>query len=661
MKRILAAAAVGLVILLLGLGLALAVAVRAVDYPVARLRPDDRASLVLTDRRGEVLRDVPLRGGGRQSWVTLDRVASPVVTATIASEDHRFFAHGGVDARAIGRAALLAARARRPVSGASTITMQLMRLVEEPARRDARWKLRQVVLALRLERALPKRAILEQYLNRAYYGNGAYGIEAAARRYFGKPAASLSLGEGTLLAVLPRAPVGYDPVRHLDRALARRQHVLDLMVARGLLSQGERTRALAEPLALRLEDPAREAPHFVDWVLAQLPPERRARGGVVRTTLDLGLQRQLEERVRQHLAARRGSGVRDAGVVVLDPRTGAVRAMVGSGSYDDPAAGQVNITTTPRHPGSALKPFIYALALEAGDTPATVAADIGDVPSSAYALTRAVKEHGPARYREALAGSYNLAAVHVLERVGVPALLERLRQGGLTPLEGTASDYGLSLALGSGKVRLVDLAAAYGFLVNGGAVVRATGLADDATPRPVRLFSPQVSWLVMDMLADADARRAVFGAELPLDLPFRVAAKTGTSSGFADTVAIGATREAIVAAWGGDFAGAGTRGTLAMWSAGPLVRAGLLAVADGAPLTLPEPPAGIVTRPVCRLSGMAPHPFCPTKLEHFIGGTEPGARCPWHRLDRGRLTTDLPPDFGRWAREHRAGPPAARP
>jgi penicillin-binding protein 1C len=619
-------------------------------YPVAKLRPGESTGLQVVDRSGALLRELPLRGGGRQSWVTLDQIRGTVVSATVASEDHRFFQHRGVDPYGVVRAALLAVKSRRIVSGASTITMQLVRLVE-PHPRTFTWKVREALTAARLERVLTKEQILEQYLNRAYYGNGAFGVEAAARAYFGKPASALSLGEATFLAVLPRAPRGYDPRRHLARALERRRYVVGLLEERGLVTAEERRRAVGEPLRFRDEPGTWEAPHFVDWVLAGLPDETRQRGGVLRTSLDLELQHRLERAVRAHLAERGDSGLRQAGVVAVDPRTGEVLAMVGSRDYHDPAGGQVNITTTPRHPGSALKPFVYALALERGDTAATVAYDVVDVPSD-YVVDRPVKEHGPARYRESLAGSYNLAAVHVLERVGVAPTLERLRAAGLGPLEGTASDYGLSLALGSGKVRLVDLAAAYGFLVNDGLVAPPTGLAG-VTARPRPLFDAEASWLTMDMLADPSARRSVFGAELPLDLPFRVAAKTGTSAGFSDTVAVGATREVVVAAWAGDFEGKGTRGTLAMWSAAPLVRAGLLAAADRGPLTLPARPAAIVSRPVCALSGLAPGGACPVKHEHFRRGTEPTTPCTWHRRSGNGVRVVYPPELTKWAR--RAG------
>jgi penicillin-binding protein 1C len=348
----------------------------------------------------------------------------------------------------------------------------------------------------------------------------------------------------------------------------------------------------------------------------------------VRTTLDLRLQRRLELAVAAQARALPAGG--QAGAVVVDPATGGVLAMVGSIDHGGGDAGQVNITTTPRHPGSTLKPFLYALALEAGDSPATLADDsLAALPG--YHPRRPPREHGPTRYREALAGSLNLAAIDVVDRVGVPALLERLRRAGLGPLPGSANEYGRDLALGAGRVRLVDLAAAYGFLVQGGRVHAAHGLAG-MSAHSEQLFTAQVSYLVLDMLADAGARRAVFGAELPLDLPFPVAAKTGTSSGFADTLTVAATREAVVAAWVGAFDGSGTKGRLAMWSAAPLARAALLAVRDqrDRPLTLPAPPSGIVGATVCRLTGKLPGAGCPIKYERFAAGHTPSEPCTGH-------------------------------
>jgi penicillin-binding protein 1C len=307
--------------------------------------------------------------------------------------------------------------------------------------------------------------------------------------------------------------------------------------------------------------------------------------------------------------------------------------MVGSADHGGADAGQVNIATAPRHPGSTLKPFVYALAIEAGAHPASIADDSWDaVPG--YRPPPPMRERGPHRYREALAGSFNLAAIDVLAGVGVAPLLERLRLARLGPLAGSSGDYGLDLALGSARVRLVDLAAAYAFLVNGGRVFRARAVDGGGDPG-VALFDPVTSWLVMDMLADPAARRSAFGAELPLDLPFPVAAKTGTSSGFADTYTVAATREVVVAAWAGAFDGSGTRGHLAMWSAAPLARAALLAAADGhgGHLTLPPAPPGVMTADVCAVTGLRPTPSCPHKREHFAAARgAPATACGGHGL-----------------------------
>ncbi|HWN71577.1 MAG TPA: transglycosylase domain-containing protein, partial [Haliangium sp.] len=522
----------------------LAIAVLGWSYPVADLAPERGGPLLVMDRHGRLLRSVPgpAHRPGRAAWVPLERVPSHALLAAIASEDRRFYEHPGVDIVGLARAAWLDVRAGRVAYGGSTITMQLVRMIDpDLQRRSVAGKIAQIVQALRLERAVDKRFILEQYLNRAYYGNGAYGIEAAARLYFDKPAASLSAGEATLLAVIPRAPTGYDPVRRLDAALRRREHVLGLLRAHGWMSAAEIERALAQPLAPALHRPGFRAPHFVEMVIQSLPEEVRARGGVVRTTLDAGLQQALEHRVREHVAGLAHRRLQQAGVLVLDTQGGQVLASVGSVGLDAPD-GHVDVVTRRRHPGSALKPFVYALAIERGDSPATITYDIHEVPSAYRVVTLTQPERGPVTYREALAGSYNLAAVHVLEKVGVPALMDVLKRAGAAALDGDAADYGLRLALGSAKVRLIDLASAYGFLARGGRV-RSPIFVFDVTsddgrvwqpPRPIEraVFSPETSWLVMDMLADPVARRRVFGRELPLDLPFPVAAKTGTARGF---------------------------------------------------------------------------------------------------------------------------------
>jgi penicillin-binding protein 1C len=644
-----------------------AAVVRAGSFPRARLEPRAAASVTVLDREGTILRQRVAEVGGRERWVPLARISPHLVSATLAAEDHRFWSHGGVDAWGVLRALWLDLRAGRLAYGGSTITMQLVRLLDPGPRprglRALGAKLREAVAAARLERVAAKDEILEQYLNRAYYGRGAWGAEQAAQTYLGKPAAALSIGEAAFLAVLPRGPAVYDPYRALPRVLARRRHLLGQMVRRQGLAPEARDLAERTPVALRRERPGFGAPHFVDEALARAGAAA-ARGATVATTLDGPLQTRLEVAVREHLAAVGGRRVDQAGLVVLRNEDGAVLALVGSRDYFDAAhAGAANVVTLRRRPGSTLKPFVYALALEAGDTPATIAMDVV-LPGEARApYTADVRQRGVARYREALAGSYNLAAVHTLARVGVPELLARLRAAGLGTLDRPDDAYDLGLAIGHGEVRLLDLTAAFAAFGNEGRPVRprfvegitpAGGSFARApmAPAPPPFTSPEIAYLLFDILSDPDARRPMFGLAAPMVLPFPVALKTGTTRAYTDNLAIGTTREYTVGAWAGNFDGKPTAGLMAMHGAAPLVRAAFVALAARfGPPRAPERPAGLVEGEVCALSGARPGPACPTrKRDLFVAGTLPDATCTWHRRRCGRVETVYPEEARPWAR-----------
>ncbi len=648
------------------LALVFAVALRIAAYSASEraVRPlieDGCEPLQVTDRHGRMLRAVPAQceHRGRGLWASLSEIPTVARDAVVVSEDRRFAFHPGVDPLAMARAAFENLMAGRVVSGASTLTMQLMRMVHHPrAERTLSSKLKEAWLALGAESRLCKQRIIEAYLNHAYYGNGAYGMDEAARIYFGKPARALTDGEATLLAVLPRAPGAYDPVRHLDRALRRRSRVLEMLVSTGRLSEAKRRRIESETLYPQVGNPHAvfEAPHFVDWVLTTLPEARQKAGGLLTTTLDLGLQQRLERAVADHLHRVAPQGVTQAGVVVLDTATSEIRAMVGSGRY---RSGQINIAVRRRHPGSLLKPFVYALAIEKGASPATVAFDVGDVTSEFQARDWVGREGGPVRMSEALAGSYNLAAVHVLEGVGVGALHERLRRAGVAEASLPPESYGLKLALGSARVRLLDAAAGFGFLVREGMVrrpraVRSLRYRDRSPWHPpaadeVRVFSPEVSWLVMDMLGDPAARHRRFGRGLPLEGAGRVAAKTGTASGLSDITTVLASREWIVGAWTGRFDGSPARGTSGMWAAAPLARLAMDIALDGREPTLPERPRGLIPVRACALSGQPAGPDCPSGIHtQALKAPKPGKSCQWHSRGADGIEVTLPEQLQGW-------------
>lgn len=651
-RRIVGAALAGW----LALACAWWIATRLATFPAALLDKTAATSLVVDDGNGALLRQEATSAGLREHWVALEQISPYLIAATLASEDNAFYDHAGVDWTAMARASWLDLRGRRLDYGGSTITMQLVRLVAGTPR-TWRGKLRQAVLAGRLERQLTKRDILEHYLNRVYYGHGAWGAEQAATIYFGKHAAELSAGEAATLAVMPRGPTFYDPFRHAQRVTDRRDHILGLMHDHGYLSEPDRALAQRIPLAIDKNRLAFRAPHFVELVKQRLPPAF-AKGAIVQTTLDSDLQRRLEVAVGNHVRHLVSRNASEAAVVVLRNDDGAILALVGSKSYAEHA---FNGVTARLRPGSTLKPFVYGAAFEAGDTPATLADDVVLSEDSHQAYTKDVRSHGFARYRESLAGSYNLSAVHTLQRVGVGSVLRKLRAAGLTTLDRPDDLYGWGLAIGEAEVRLLDLTAAFTTFGRGGvpvaprAIDRATRADGQTWIEPTvirdRVFSEGIAYLLFDILSDPDARKPMFGDRVPLDLPFPIALKTGTTKAYTDLWAIGVTREYTVGVWAGNFDGSPTHRVMSVDGATPLMRATYTAIAAryGEP-TAPPRPASIVEEDICPLSGKRPGPYCEhRKREKFLAGHVPTEICDWHRLVCGVPSVVYPEALRGWA------------
>jgi penicillin-binding protein 1C len=637
------------------------IAIRAADFPSEWLDKRAATSLSVVDASGVLLRQEASSADLRTRWVSLDQISPHLVHATLASEDNDFYDHAGVDWSALARASWLNVRGGGVAFGGSTITMQLVRLTAK-TKRSWTGKIRQLVLAGRLERSLSKREILEQYLNRVYYGNGAWGIEQASRVYFRKAAAELSVGEAATLAVLPRGPTYYDPFDHPDRVGERRAHILALMQEHGYLDANARALAERVPLDLRNARPTFRAPHFVDLVKERLP-HGYDEGATVRTTLDWALQQQLEVAVANHLAQIGSRGVSQAALVVLRNSDGAVLSLVGSANWADRAHGGAwNAVTARLRPGSTLKPFVYGAAFERGDTPATLAEDV-ILPEDAHQFyTKDVRAHGFARYRESLAGSYNLSAVHTLQRVGIATVLRKLRTAGLTTLDRPDETYDWGLAIGHAEVRLLDLTAAFTTFGRGGRpieprtvdlAVRSDGRAwTEPTRVRERVFSEEIAYLLFDILSDPDARKPMFGDRVPLNLPFPIALKTGTTKAYTDLWAIGVTREYTIGVWAGNFDGSPSHQVMSTEGATPLLRAAYTAVAAryGDP-TAPTRPETVVSADVCPLSGKRPGPHCEhRKRELFIAGQVPTETCDWHQLVCGEPTVVYPASIRSWAK-----------
>jgi penicillin-binding protein 1C len=555
--------------------------VKLVPLPPSLLRPVT-PSLELTDRHGTPLREAPVEERFARV-VSLRDVPPHLIHAVLAAEDKRFFGHGGIDVLALGRAVVGNVCHGRVTSGASTITQQLVKIAD-PRPRTMITKVIEAARALRLEQLWTKEQILEAYVNRIDFGNLNVGIAAAADYYFGKPLADLSGAEAAFLAGLPKNPTRLNPHACFARAKHRQETVLRRMEINQWLTADTRKLAVNEKLRLRARQRIFRAPHFVDLALREVPV---GSASSLATTLDLDLNRFVEDAVRAQLAKLRSKEVRDSAVVVLDNRTGDVLALVGSGSYFAPGTGQVNGAVARRSAGSTFKPFTYLLALEQGATPATIVADVPAIFDTATGSYRpenySQRCAGPVRFRLALANSLNIPAVRVLSSLGgAEPLQKRLQAWGLTTLEQPAENYGLGLTIGNAEARLMELTNAYATLARMGEwkPVRLW-LAPTAVQMRPTLFSSQrpmkktrdAAWLIADMLSDNSARTVSFGSHSALRFDYPVACKTGTSTDFRDNWAVGYSPEFTVGVWVGNFNGAPMREVSGVTGAAPILHA----------------------------------------------------------------------------------------
>lgn len=610
---------------------------------IPRLPHDERA-LEFVDRNGLPLGTILGRGERRTLPVPLDRMSPQFLDAVLAAEDRRFFFHGAVDWASAARAAFQSLRSRALPGGASTLSMQVARLIE-PVPSTFAGKLREAWLAARLENGNEKRAILAAYCNLAPMGSNVYGVEAAARTYFGVDAAHLDLAQAAFLAALPNDPVRLDPYLHRAALEARRRYVLERMEQTGLISPESRSRAAAEVVALRPRaEGIAAAAHFL-FHLAPGVPDGTAR---VRTTLDRPLQEFVQAQVRDVVAGQRAYGMRDAAALVVDNRSGDVLAYVGSPDYfDDDALGRNDGVQALRQPGSALKPFLYELALERGVVrPDTILADVPTVyglpGAHAYRpLDYSSRFLGPVRVRAALADSLNVPAVRVLSEVGVEPFRRRLIDLGFAHLTHDASYYGLGLTLGAGEVTLAEIARAYVTAARGGrplALREVFGAPSPPASEDAAQLDP--AWpLITDMLADAHARAASFGVDSILALPFPAAVKTGTSSDYRDVWTVGYTRDYTVAVWAGNFDGSPMHGISGVTGAGPLWARIMLHLHETHEPAAFDPPPGYVRATICAQGDALPQHAC-TPVREWL---DPGdlarvraARVAAPRRDPGR-------------------------
>ena len=530
-------------------------------------------------RDGSVLAQVNDVNYGHRTYVPLSDISPALVQATVAAEDRRFYSHNGVDPLGLVRALTENAGSEGISSGASTIEMQLARNIFFPDERTEQTlsrKIKEAVAAMQLDEEYSKDQVIEGYLNIVYYGNQAYGAEAAAERYFGTSAKDLDLPEAAMLAGLPQSPSAYDPLQNFGAAKQRQGYVLDQMALDGFITRDEADAAFAEQLDFgRVAPPPTRAPHWVNYIEDRVredfgPEALYTEGLTIKTTLDPEIQSIAEQVIANGAGVRQLGHANNSSMVVIDPRNGQILAMVGSVNFSDPSlAGQVNVSVADRQPGSSIKPLLYLAGFEHGLNPAT---QMDDVPTAFSAppgqpLYQPTdfedKFYGRVTIRDALGNSLNVPAVKTLKYIGVPALQEMARRLGITTLDDWDRHW-LSLTLGGGAVKLLELTGAYSYIAREGNKIPIEPYLDVTTshgdvlheaaddPAGEQVVDPRVAYQLLSIMGDANARLVTFGPATPLNIGRPHMMKTGTTDDYRDTWTVGCLPQVCVGVWMGN-------------------------------------------------------------------------------------------------------------
>ncbi|MBR2865658.1 MAG: penicillin-binding protein 1C [Elusimicrobiaceae bacterium] len=598
-------------------------------------------SVSVYDRHHQPLRSFLSGEEMYQLPVPLHEMSPWILSAVVSAEDRRFYTHRGVDPSAVLRAAWQNIRARKVVSGASTITQQRVRM-QEKLPKNFWGKIREARGALSLERRLSKEEILQDYLNHVSLGNLTQGMQAAAQYYFGVNAADVSLAQAALLAGLIQAPTRLNPLQNPQGALARRNYVLQTMLKNKIITRDLYDLALSEPLGVQKGRRPFDAPHFMQFLFQQNLPS------LVRSTLDKDLQLYAEKALQNHLRALTKNNVTNGAAVVLDNASGDVLAYVGSADfYNEFHQGQVNGVTALRQPGSALKPFVYALALQNGLTAASLLEDKDTFFEGGFRPRNYDESfHGLVSVRKALANSYNVPVIKAAEPLGAARIWQFLQDLDFKSLNKPADYYGLGLALGGGEVTLLELANAYATLARGG-ILRPVVFAREPqlqTDTPVKRVMPEnIAYIITHILADNTARADAFGLNSALHFSFPAAAKTGTSKDYKDNFAIGYTPRITAAVWVGNFDASSMQKVSGISGAAPVLQDILSYAHQKYPGENFAKPYDVFSALICEESGLLAGEKCTHRKEEvFVSGTQPTHFCDGQHASAGKLKISFP-------------------
>ncbi|MCK4233910.1 penicillin-binding protein 1C [candidate division WOR-3 bacterium] len=619
-------------------------------------------SVKFYDRYGNLLQEVLSQNSTRSVEVSIDEISPYFLDAIIASEDKDFYQHKGVDYRAVLRAIYQNLKSKKVVSGASTITLQLARLIK-PGERTVMKKVKEAYFAYRLEAGMDKKSILEEYINRLPMGGNLYGVEGAAKAYFGIPSSDLTLAQATFLASIPNSPNKLNPYHNLKEIKKRQRYVLEKMNKQGLIPKERIEGVLKEYVLLKPQISSFLAPHFVFRLMHILQKDAQK----VRTTIDCKLQKMVKEQVSKVIFRLKRFNVTNAAVILFDNHTGEILAYVGSADYfNKENEGENNGVSSTRQPGSTLKPFLYLLAMEEGFNPTTVISDIPTyyrMPKGIYSPKNYSDEfHGPMRLREALANSLNVPAVKVLAKIGVGKFLTRLNEYEFYSLDRDADYYGIGLVLGGGEVTLYELTRAYMCLARMGSfipvkdVLTINGEKQSESFEGKTISTPALNYLIADILSDKFARTSEFGFNSVLNLPFQCGVKTGTSFRFCDNWTVGFTRDYTLGIWVGNFDHSPMQKVSGISGAGPIFANIMQMLYNDKKWPEKFPlPDDLVKVPICPLSGKRPTQNCQSIIEEIIPERDllsyEKDSCNMHIHYGKEVFTVLPARYREWAEE----------
>ncbi len=581
----------------------------------------------------------------QKDFVPLKQIPKVTQEAVIAAEDREFYQHPGFSIRGIFRSLFLDLQKKDAAYGGSTLTQQLVKNVLLNSKRNILRKYQEIVLAQEIERRYKKDEILEMYLNSVYFGEGAFGIKEAAKIYFGKDVSKLSIEESALLAGILPAPSEYSPLHGSERkAKSRQVYVLSSMRQLGYISANAKEQAQKKDLhySTVADDINSTGAHFAlsvkEALIKKYGEERISRSGFrVKTTLDLDWQKYAERTIAEQVTRLAADKVTNGAAVVIDPKNGEVRVMVGSKDWFDNKFGKVNVTTSLRSPGSSFKPIIYAAAFEKRIiTPASPLRDNATTfPGNYKPLDFDRKFRGTVLVRRALANSLNIPAVEVMQKVGIDDGLEMGRRLGLTTLR-DRSQYGLSLVLGTAEVKLLEMTNVYATFANHGVkndiatidsiIDKAGEVVYENNPNSQPVLEPAVAFLISSILSDNQARAEEFGNALTVSRP--AAVKTGTAEDYHDALTMGYTPSLAVGVWVGNNDNTSMDRIAGSLGAAPIWKSLIEHLSDGTPVEQFSKPEGITTRNICTYNGLLVRKDTTAGLqEYFLPGTEPVRYC----------------------------------